>query len=412
MGMNMVEKVLARTSKRDMVRVGEMLECQVDQVVQHDLHYSQADMIPTRVQAPEKVTIIFDHAVPALSIRDAEGMVVGRRFAKKFGIRLYDLGEHGICHQLIMEKAIALPGTLLACGDSHTCGAGALNCAARGLGGPEILHIICKGTAWYIVYPTILFELEGKWKDFVFGKDVLFYIADKFGDFVNQNMEFAGGALEEMSLEDRHSLSLMCTELSAEFVMFPADEKLLAYLRSRTEKRFNPVSSDPDAQFAQIHRINVSDIEPYVALPHSIPHNTIPIRKLDRIKIDQAFIGSCANGKLQDLATAAKILQGKQVAQGVRLIVTPASQEVYQKAIQLGYISTLIDSGAVITNPTCGACFGIHLGVLGRWERCISSSTRNFKGRMGSPEAEVFLASSASVAASAIKGYITDPREV
>jgi 3-isopropylmalate/(R)-2-methylmalate dehydratase large subunit len=375
------------------------------------MSFTLTEMIPAKIKDPEKITLIFDHAIPAPSVKDADGMVVARRLAKKFGIRLYDVGKHGICHQLIMEKALALPGTLLACSDSHSCAAGALNCAARGLGDAEILHIMCKGTAWYIVYPTVLFELEGKRKDLVFGKDILFYLADQYGDVVNHNVEFNGEALEEMSLEDRHSLTTMCTELSAEFVMCPADEKLFSYLHSRTDKDFKPVSSDPDAQFANSHRVNISKIEPYVALPHSVPHNTSPIKKLDKIKIDQAFIGSCANGKLQDLAVAADILSGKHVASGVRLIVTPASQEVYQEAIRLGYIRTLIDAGAVITNSTCGACFGYHMGLLGKGERCISSSTRNFKGRMGSPGSEVFLGSSATVAASAIKGYIADPRE-
>jgi 3-isopropylmalate/(R)-2-methylmalate dehydratase large subunit len=412
MGMTMAEKVLARTCRRDIVHVGEILECNVDQVVQVDISFTLSEKIPNKIEAPDKVTLIFDHAVPAPSVKDADGMGAARRFAERFGIRLYDVGKHGICHQLIMEKAIALPGTLLACSDSHTCAAGALNCAARGLGDADVLHLICKGTTWYIVYPTVLFELLGKRNDFVFGKDVLFYIADKYGDFVNHNFEFNGEALEEMSLEDRHSLATMCTELSAEFVMFPADEKLLSYLHFRTDKSFNPVLSDLDAQFAKFHRVNISEIEPYVALPHSIPHNTIPIKKLDKIKIDQAFIGSCANGKLQDLAVAAEILSGRQVASGVRLIVTPSSQEVYQEAVRLGYISKLMDAGAVITNSTCGACFGYHMGVLGEGERCLSSSTRNFRGRMGSPEAEIFLASSASVAASAIKGYIVDPREV
>jgi 3-isopropylmalate/(R)-2-methylmalate dehydratase large subunit len=408
----MVEKVLARACGHEVVRPGEILECQVDQVVQVDMSFTLSELIPTRVKAPDRVALIFDHAIPAASIKDADGMVAARRFAEKFGIKLYDVGKHGICHQLIMEKAIALPGTLLACSDSHTCAAGALNCAARGLGDPEILHVMCKGTTWYILYPTVLFELEGRCKEFVFGKDVLFYIADKYGDFANRNIEFNGVAVEEMDVEERHSLSTMCTELSAEFVMFPADEKLFSYLQGRTDKHFDPVSSDPDAQFAEIHKINVSDIEPYVALPHSIPHNTIPIRKIDRIRIHQAFIGSCANGKLQDIAVAAEILSGREVASGVRLIVTPASQEVYGEAVRLGYISTLIKAGALVTNPTCGACFGYHMGVLAKGERCLSSSTRNFKGRMGSPEAEVFLASSASVAASAIKGYIVDPREI
>lgn len=408
----MAEKVLARASGREVVRPGDILECSVDQVVQVDLSFALMDKVPTRVKSPEKISVIFDHSVPAPSVKDADGMAIARRYARKFGLKLYDVGRHGICHQVIMENAIALPGTLLACGDSHTCAAGALNCAARGLGDAEILHAACKGTAWYIVYPTVLFELEGNWGEWVSGKDVLFYIADKHGDFVNHNLEFNGGAVEEMILDDRHTLATMCTELSAEFVMFPADAKLLSYLRERTDRAFEPVSSDPDAVFESVLPIDVSDIEPYVALPHSVPHNTIPIRKLDRVRIDQAFIGSCANGKLQDLSAAATILKGKRVAPEVRLIVTPSSQEVYLEAVRLGYVSTLVEAGAVITPPTCGACFGHHMGVLARGERCISSSTRNFKGRMGSSESEVYLASPASVAASAMTGYIVDPREV
>jgi len=408
----MCEKVLARTSGRDLVRVGEILECQVDQIVQIDLPFTLTDVIPTRVASPEKVTLIFDHGVPAPYVKDADGMVVARRFAREFGIRLYDVGRHGIAHQLIMEEAIGLPGTLLATPDSHTCAAGALNCAARGLGIPEILHTICKGTAWYMVSPTVLFELSGRLRHFVYGKDLLLYIADIYGDFPNHNLEFNGAGVEGMGLEDRHSLSTMCAELGVEFVMFPADEKLLSFFRTRTDKPFSPVSSDPDAQFAQVHRIRVSEVEPYVALPHSVPRNTMPIRKIDRIEIQQAFIGSCANGNLQDMAVAAKILKGREVAPGVRLIVTPATQKIYREAIRRGYIQTLIDAGAVVTNPSCGPCFGYHMGVLGKGERCISSSPRNFKGRMGSPEAEVFLASSASVAAAALKGWIVDPREV
>lgn len=412
MGMTMVEKVLARTSGRNSVQVGDILECTVDQIVQVELSFTLMDKIPTRVKSPEKVSVVFDHAVPAPTVKDADGMSLARTYATKFGLQLYDVGRHGICHQLIKEKAIALPGTLLACGDSHTCAAGAMNCAARGLGDAEILHSICKGTAWYIVYPTVLFELEGQIRDWVSGKDILFYIADQYGEFVNHNLEFNGEAIEEIGLDDRHTLATMCTELSAEFVMFPADGKLLSYLRARTDKPFTPVSSDRDATFEHVHSIHLSDIEPYVALPHSVPHNTMPIRKLGQTKIDQALIGSCSNGMLQDLGAAAKILSGRHVAPGVRLIVTPSSQEVYREAIRLGYISTLIEAGAVVTNPTCGACFGHAMGVLGRGERCVSSSTRNFKGRMGSSESEVFLASSASVAASAMKGYIADPREV
>jgi 3-isopropylmalate/(R)-2-methylmalate dehydratase large subunit len=339
-------------------------------------------------------------------------MVVARRLAEEFGIRLYDVGRHGIAHQLILEEAIGLPGSLLATPDSHTCAAGALNCSARGLGIPEILHTICKGTAWYMVCPTVLFELTGKLNDFVYGKDLLFYIAGTYGDFSNHNLEFNGPAVEDMRIEDRHSLSTMCAELGVEFVMFPADEKLISFFRSRTDKSFEPVSSDPDAAFAQVHRINVSEVEPLVALPHSVSRNTMPIREIDKIEIQQAFIGSCANGSLQDMAVAAKMLEGKAVAPGVRLIVTPASQRIYREAIGRGYIQTLVDAGAVVTNPSCGPCFGYHMGVLGKGERCISSSPRNFKGRMGSPEAEIFLASPASVAAAAVKGRIVDPREV
>ena len=249
MGMTMVEKVLARTSGRDSVRVGDILECTVDQIVQVELSFTLMDKIPTRVKSPEKVSVVFDHAVPAPTVKDADGMSIARRYATKFGLKLYDVGRHGICHQLIKEKAIALPGTLLACGDSHTCAAGAMNCAARGLGDAEILHSVCKGTAWYIVYPTVLFELNGKMRDWVSGKDILFFIADKYGDFVNHNLEFSGGAIEEIGIDDRHTLATMCTELSAEFVMFPADGELISYLRSSDRQTLYPGIQRPRCNF-------------------------------------------------------------------------------------------------------------------------------------------------------------------
>jgi 3-isopropylmalate/(R)-2-methylmalate dehydratase large subunit len=278
--------------------------------------------------------------------------------------------------------------------------------------GAEMLSILCTGRTWYRVGPTVRYRLEGEKKDPVSAKDIFLYIAGTYGDHVNQNVEFVGPAVEAMSVMERHTIATMGAEISAEFTTFPADAKLMEYFKTRSIAPYEPVESDPDAHFATVRTIDVGKLEPYVALPHTVVHNTQPVSQIQGQRIHQAFVGSCANGKLEDMAIAAKIVQGKQIAPGVRFIVTPGSQTIYKEAIRAGYVETLLEAGAVVTNSTCGACPGMHMGVLGAGEVCITSSTRNFKGRMGSPQAEIYMASSATVAASAVTGVITDPRAV
>lgn len=413
MGMTMAEKVLARASGQARVQPGDLVVCQVDRAVLLDLQFTahRGLMQITRLYDPERVTIVLDHSVPAPTVGDAENMIRARAFVQKFGLKyFFDVGNHGIAHQIVAERGLALPGQLLTCGDSHTCAGGALNCAARGVGS-EMLGIICTGKSWYRVGPTVRYVLEGTMPDLVQPKDIFLHIAGVYGDHVNRNVEFVGPGVEALSIMQRHTIATMGAEISAEFTMFPCDHKLLEYLKDRAVEPFEPVEADGDASFEAVRPIDVAQLTPYVALPHNVVHNTKPVAEVARAKIHQAFIGSCANGKLEDIAIAARIVQGRKVAPGVRFIVTPGSQTIYKDALKAGYVETLLDAGAVVTNATCGACPGIHMGVVGAGEVCITSSTRNFRGRMGSPEAEIYMASSATVAASAIAGRITDPRD-
>jgi 3-isopropylmalate/(R)-2-methylmalate dehydratase large subunit len=413
MGMTMLQKILARHAGVESVRVGDIVVCEVDTVVMLDLIFSNGRLPadPRRIAHPERVVVILDHAVPAPTVFDAAGHTLAREFVKKFGIeRFVDVGGHGICHQVILEKGFALPGQVLTCSDSHTIASGAFNCAARGLGAAEILQIVCTGQTWFRVAPTVRYQLEGRLPEGVFGKDVFLHIAGAFGSVEGHDVEFAGTGLTSLSLDDRATLSTMCAEISANFALFPADDLITGYLAGVTDAPFQPVASDPDAEFAARHSVDLSRLQPYVAMPDQIPGNTRPLAQLEeRIPIDQAFVGSCANGKLEDLRVAAEVVRGRKVAPGVRLLVTPASQKVYLDAVRAGYVETLVEAGAVVTNSTCGACYGGHMGVIGPGETCITSSTRNFKGRMGSPQASIYMGSSATVAASAVAGHITDP---
>lgn len=414
MGMTMAEKVLARASGQAHVQPGDLVVCNVDRAVLLDLQFTahRGFMQVMRVYDPDRIAIVLDHSVPAPTVGDAENMIRARAFAKKFGLKhLFDVGNHGISHQIVAERGLALPGQLLTCGDSHTCAAGALNCAARGVGS-EMLSIICTGKSWYRVGPTVRYVLTGALADPVQPKDIFLHIAGVYGDHVNRNVEFVGPAVEAMSIMQRHTIATMGAEISAEFSMFPCDQKLLDYLKDRAVEPFEPVEADRDAGFEAVREIDVTKLVPYVALPHNVVRNTKPVTEVEPVPIHQAFIGSCANGKLEDIAIAARLVRGRQVAPGVRFIVTPGSQTIYKEAVQAGYVETLLEAGAVVTNSTCGACPGIHMGVVGPGEVCITSSTRNFRGRMGSPEAEIYMASSATVAASAIAGHIADPREI
>ncbi len=413
MSMTIIEKILAGKAGLDSVAPGDTVVVDVDMTVLIDLQFATMWIAPSRIHDPDKLAVVMDHAVPAPTIKDATGGGHARKFVADFGIqRFYDVGRHGICHQVIAENGLARPGEILACTDSHTCAAGAYNTAARGLGPAEVYSIMCTGSTWFQVAPTIRYELVGDKPDAVSGKDIFLHIANEYGDAANLNLEFGGPGLAGIPMHDRRTIATQGAEISADFSTFEADEVLTLFLDDAGVTGYTAATPDPDAAYREVRPVDLAVLEPYVARPGTVSRNGLPVSQLGRQKVDQAFIGSCANGQLEDLEIAARVLRGKTVAPGVRLLITPASQAVYRDAMRLGYLQDIADAGAVITNSTCGACFGYHMGVVGPGEVCITSSTRNFTGRMGSTEAEIFMASTATVAASAIAGYITDPRSV
>lgn len=415
MGMAIIEKILARASGVAKISPGDLAVVDVDLAVLIDLSFSRGSWREVlKVHDPEKVVVVFDHDVPA-SNRDTAAMHVrGREFVRRFGIRrFHDVGaDQGISHVVVAENAYCLPGTVMACSDSHTCSVGALNCAARGLGAPDLLYALTTGKTWFRVGETVRYDLEGRLGEGVSAKDLFLYIAGDYGDHANKNVEFGGSALANLSIDARRTLTTMGAELSAEFATFEPDEVLIDYVRARNPAPFEPQYSDRDAAYAARHRIELDKLPPMVALPDRVIRNTVPVDEAAGEPIQQAFIGSCANGTLDDLAEAARVLAGRRVARGVRLLVTPGSQRIAAAAAKAGYVQTLLDAGAVVTPATCGACYGGHMGVLGPGETCITASTRNFRGRMGDPTARIYMASPATVAASAVAGHIAHPGSI
>jgi 3-isopropylmalate/(R)-2-methylmalate dehydratase large subunit len=411
--MTIIEKIFARKAGLASVGPGDTVVVEVDMTVLIDLQFATMWLQPLKIHDPNKLAIVMDHAVPAPTLKDAAGGPHARKFAADFGIeRFYDVGRHGICHQVIAENGLARPGEVLACTDSHTCAGGAYNTAARGLGPAEVYSIMCTGSTWFQIAPTIRYELQGIMPDEVSGKDVFLHIADEYGDAANLNLEYGGPGLASVPMHDRRTIATQGAEVSADFSTFEPDELLTSFLDERGVAGYRSASADPDATYRDVRSVDLGALEPYVAKPGTVSRNGVPVSRLGRQKVDQAFIGSCANGQLEDLQIAANVLRGKSVAPGVRLLITPASQAVYREAMRLGYLQDIADAGGVVTNSTCGACFGYHMGVVGPGEVCVTSSTRNFTGRMGSTEAEIFMASPATVAASAVAGYITDARSV
>ncbi len=367
---------------------------------------------PKKVFDRDRVAVIFDHAIPSPSIKDASAMAEGRRFAKEFGLKhFFDVGHHGISHVVAAEHGLARPGELLVCADSHTCASGAFNCAGRGTGIPDTLQAITRGLVWYLVTPTVRYEFKGALGPMVSGKDVFFHIAQTWGAHGNTSIEYGGAGLRALPMSDRRTIATMSAELGAEFAIFDHDESTAQYLEGRLDRPAVAAHPDADADYLDVRTVNLPEVEPCVILPNAVPRNGARFSELkEPVRIDQAFIGSCANGLIEDLRVAAQIVRGHKVAPGVRFIVTPGSQAVYLQAVREGLVETLVEAGAVVTNSTCGACFGYHMGVLAPGEVCITASTRNFKGRMGSAEASIYLGSPATVAASALTGVITDPR--
>jgi len=415
MGMTIAEKILASHSRRPEVHPGDVVVVDIDVIVDLDIAFgiTGGHPMPTRVCDPEKIVLVADHTVPAPSIDAANALKRMREFAAKFAIRRFlKEGQHGISHVVIAEQGLALPGKTLACDDSHSCSSGALNCLARGVGLADMMYIICKGQTWFMVGPTVKFRVDGRLPERVYPRDIVHYIAGVHGAFPGTNLEWAGDAISEMPMQGRFTLATMSAELSADFSLFLCDEITHAYLEGRAQFPYEPVFPDPDARYQAVHEIDLSRLEPLVVLPNKVARNVKPVRELAHTTIDQAFVGSCANGRLEDFAIVAEIVKGRQVAPHVRFIVTPGSQGVLRDAMKAGYVEILMDAGAVVTNSTCGACYGGHMGVLGDGEVCITASTRNFQGRMGSPKALIYMASPATVAASAVRGAITDPREL
>jgi 3-isopropylmalate/(R)-2-methylmalate dehydratase large subunit len=415
MGMTIIEKILARASSAATIGPGDLAVVDVDLSVLIDLSFSPSSWREVlKLHDPDKVVVVFDHDVPA-SNRDTAAMhVKGREFVRRFGIRrFHDVGpDQGISHVVVAENAYCLPGTVMACSDSHTCSAGALNCAARGLGAPDLLYALTTGKTWFRVGETVRYDLGGRLGEGVSTKDLFLHIAGTYGDHANQNVEFGGPALAHLSIDARRTLTTMGAELSAEFATFEPDEVLIDYVRARNPALFEPQYPDPDAAYAARHRIALDKLQPMIALPDRVIRNTVPVEEAAGEPIQQAFIGSCANGTLDDLAEAARVLAGRRVAPGVRLLVTPGSQRIFAAAAKAGYVQTLLEAGAVVTPATCGACYGGHMGVLGPGETCITASTRNFRGRMGDPTARIYMASPATVAASAVAGRIAHPGRI
>ncbi|MDR1917000.1 MAG: 3-isopropylmalate dehydratase large subunit [Synergistaceae bacterium] len=417
MGMTMAEKVLAGHSGLNCVTPGQIVMACVDRVRINDgfgklLERNLDELGVKRLWDADRIILPIEHQVPPSTIGDAEDYAACRRLAKRYGLRFfYDIGRHGICHVLFVEEGFARPGELVAATDSHTCTYGALNCAARGIGPDDLMYAIIYGKLWFKVPESIKIIIDGRLPDGVYSKDIVLYLAGKYGSDMARycSIEFAGSTVRDMSLEARLTISNMGIELGAKFALFEADDKVIDYLKSRTDETFHPVISDPDAKFKEVIEVNAGELEPYVACPHDLS-NSKPLLEVFGTKIDQAFLGSCTNCRIEDLRVAASILRGRRIADHARLIVNPASMNIYRQAMREGLFEIFMDAGAIIDGPTCGPCAGGGKGVLASGERCISTTNRNFCGRMGSPKSEVYLASPATVAASAISGSIADPR--
>jgi 3-isopropylmalate/(R)-2-methylmalate dehydratase large subunit len=414
MGMTLTEKILARKTGQAKVSPGDMVTVGVDTVVLVDTMFAPGRWRTIKkLDNPERVIVVLDHRAPTPDKQGAASHQTARKFVEQFGIkRFHDIGyDQGISHQLVADFGYALPGSLLVCSDSHTGSAGVFNCLARGVGVPDVVYAATLGETWFIVGETIRYELAGRLANGVTMKDAFLQIAGKYGDHTNMNIEYGGPALANLSISARKTLTTMSTELSADFSIFDADDVMMEWLRARTQADIECVYADKDATYKEVRKFELGDLQPLVAFPDSVIENSQPVAAAAGTRIDQAFVGSCANGTLEDLALAAEVVRGRRIDPRVRFIVTPASQAVYRAASEAGIITTLVNAGAVVTASTCGACGGTHMGILGANETCITASTRNFKGRMGEASARIYMGSPATVAASAIRGVITDPRE-
>lgn len=422
--LNITEKILARASGKTKVSPDDVIFANVDKVMMHDVSgpgviavfekLKKTGMKIEKLWAPEKVWVAEDHFVPAADKISAQNVVLLTQFTKEYGVEKhfkYGMGQYGICHTLSHEEAMVLPGEVYVGGDSHTNTTGALGAFAAGLGHTDVAYVLLNGKIWFKVPETIYFKINGKLPDYVMAKDLILKIIGDIGTDggAYKTMQFGGSGVSEMSVEERLTLTNMTTEAGAKSGIIEPDQKLRDYLAQRGATNYSEVHGDPDAQYEKIHEYEASELDPIVAKPFS-PENITIARELSSVSLDKAYIGSCTGAKLEDLRAVAKIFKGRTVK--IRTEILPAAISIFRKAMDEGLVKIFMDAGAMVGPPTCGACCGAHMGVLAKDEVCISTTNRNFPGRMGHVESKTYLASPLVAAASAIAGKITDPRDI
>lgn len=418
MGMTITEKILAAHAGKESVEPGELIEAQVDLVLGNDITAPIAiqefrDLGIPNVFDNEKIALIPDHFTPNKDIKSAEQVKVLREFAREQNIRhFYDVGRVGVEHALLPELGLARPGMVIIGADSHTCTYGALGAFSTGSGSTDMAAAMATGKAWFRIPESMKFVYKGKLNKYVTGKDLILHTIGNIGvdGALYRAMEFTGEAISVLTVEERLSMANMAIEAGGKNGIIAPDEKTLEYVKKRTGADFTVYSSDSDAKYIDIIEYDMTKVEPIVAYPH-LPSNAKPARE-SGVKIDQVFIGSCTNGRIEDLRVAAELLKGRKVHKDVRLIVIPATQEVYAMALKEGLLGIFLEAEGAVSAPTCGPCLGGHMGILAEGERCLATSNRNFVGRMGHPKSEVYLANPAVAAASAVKGVICHPDEL
>ena len=412
----MTQKILARRAGLSSVKAGQLIEADLDLVLGNDITAPVAIREMNRFRKEgvfdkDKIALVPDHFVPAKDIKSAENCKCVREFAHRNKITNYfEVGQMGIEHALLPEQGLVAPGDVIIGADSHTCTYGALGAFSTGVGSTDMAAGMATGKAWFKVPSAIQFHLTGKLSPKVSGKDVILHIIGMIGvdGALYQSMEFTGPGVGELSMDDRFTISNMAIEAGGKNGIFPVDEKTLAYEKEHGAAEGVIFEADPDAEYEKTYEINLSEIKPTVSFPH-LPENAKTFDEIPEIRIDQVVIGSCTNGRISDLRSAAAILKGRHVAEGMRCIVIPATNRIYLEALKEGLIETFIEAGAVVSTPTCGPCLGGYMGILAAGERCVSTTNRNFVGRMGDTTSEIYLASPATAAASAIAGVIADP---
>lgn len=419
MGMTMTQKILAAHAGVDSVSAGQLIEVNLDLVMGNDvtspvaIHEMESKGFSS-IFDKNKIALVMDHFTPNKDIKSAENCKQVRTFAKEYGIKhFFDVGKMGIEHALLPEQGIVISGDTVIGADSHTCTYGALGAFSTGVGSTDMAAGMISGKAWFKVPSALKIVITGNFQKYVSGKDVILHLIGKIGvDGARyRSLEFTGDGIKNLSMDDRFCIANMAIECGAKNGIFPVDEKTLAYMNGRTDRKPVLFEADADAEYDEVIEINLDELKPTVSFPH-LPENTHTVDEIDDIKIDQVVIGSCTNGRIEDMRAAASVLKGRKVADGVRCIVIPATQTVYMQCIDEGLAKIFVEAGAIVSTPTCGPCLGGHMGILAAGERAVSTTNRNFVGRMGHPTSEVYLASPYVAAASAVTGKISCPCEL